>query len=311
MYNKSRSDDLRCRDRGLAEPHDPKILDLARKMYSSTPASVRHLGGVFTKGVLAQLTVVGLTRYFTKSGCVKRRYVDLFRKNELEPLKRRPKRKCNIVVSLPHANQTWDKASPPERFGEIQTNLFTPGKFENWGFCADKDPSWIPIELKQCCYCVEKGCNCIGVKLRRARPKIVDMRNGMGEGVRATQAYEKGALLGELSGELAPLGYFSDGWAADLMRDDLSPSKELVPRCQVYPRKFGNWVRKVNHSCEPNCVFESKPVSGRWRVLLIAIRRIRRGDWIWVDYGLKYWQSPGAPCLCGSERCVSKSIVNA
>jgi hypothetical protein len=131
----------------------------------------------------------------------------------------------------------------------------------------------------------------------------------MGEGVWARSDYEIGEFLGELVGELAPIGYYTDGWAADLSRNDLSPDGDDVAWCQVYPRYMGNWVRKVNHSCEPNCSFESWNISGRWRVMLRASRQIKRDSWILVDYGQDYW-TEGRRCLCGSDQCISGQGVD-
>ncbi|KAK2470891.1 hypothetical protein H9L39_07977 [Fusarium oxysporum f. sp. albedinis] len=50
----------------------------------------------------------------------------------------------------------------------------------------------------------------------------------MGEEAWATTDYKSGELLGELVGELAPIGYYIDGRAADLSRDDLLPDGKEV-----------------------------------------------------------------------------------
>jgi SET domain-containing protein len=164
-----------------------------------------------------------------------------------------------------------------------------------------KDPTWIPEHLPQCAFCDRPRCDCIKKKVRDDKP-LIKKTQKMGYGVWATTNYKAGEFLGELVGELAPVGQYSDGWAADLMRDDLSTDGEEVPWCQVYPRYKGNWVGKVNHSCESNCKFESWNISGRWRVLLRATREIECNSWILADYGKEYW-ADGQRCLCGSRNC--------
>lgn len=207
----------------------------------------------------------------------------------------------------PFPNKSWFRGSGFGVVTVLSTNVWTPDKYPDWtgppGFLAGQDPTWIPKHLPQCAFCKSSVCDCIHKKVRRDVPRIKETPN-MGEGVWARTDYEIGEFLGELVGELAPIGYYTDGWAADLSRDDLSPGGKEVIWCQVYPRYMGNWVRKVNHSCESNCIFESWNISGRWRVMLRATRQIKRGSWILVNYGEDYW-AENHRCLCGSHYCVS------
>ncbi|KAM0362963.1 hypothetical protein ACHAO7_011599 [Fusarium culmorum] len=51
----------------------------------------------------------------------------------------------------------------------------------------------------------------------------------MGEGVWANTNYEAGEFLGELVGEIAPVGCYKDGWAADVVRYDLFQDATEAP----------------------------------------------------------------------------------
>jgi hypothetical protein len=43
------------------------------------------------------------------------------------------------------------------------------------------------------------------------------------------------------------------------------------PVAQIYPKEKGNWVRKVNHLCDPSAEFCVMKISGWWRQMLVAI----------------------------------------
>ncbi|KAI3570935.1 hypothetical protein IWW34DRAFT_345795 [Fusarium oxysporum f. sp. albedinis] len=300
----------RRRDRRSKETFPPKLLALVRQMKNSLPPLVRHFGGRFEKGPLQGQEVTGLPQFFEKSsGRLKSCYMDLVQGTEVHPQTRsKARRACNIPPAGSFRNKLWIGGSGLSVVTMVSTNVWTPDKYPDWtgppGFLAGEDPTWIPCDLPQCAFCTRSVCDCIREKVRREVPRIREAPN-MGEGVWATSDYEKGEFLGELVGELAPIDYHTDGWAADLSRNDLSPKGDDVAWCQVYTRYMGNWVRKVNHSCEPNCAFVSFNISGRWRLMLQASRQIKRNSWILADYGQDYW-TDGRRCLCGSDQCISR-----
>jgi hypothetical protein len=66
----------------------------------------------------------------------------------------------------------------------------------------------------------------------------------------------------------------------------------------------GNEGRLVNHSCEPNAEITQWTVNGDPRMAFQAIKYIRKGDEITVDY--QTHKGRGAypqQCLCGSTQC--------
>jgi hypothetical protein len=64
--------------------------------------------------------------------------------------------------------------------------------------------------------------------------------------------------------------------------------------------------RYVNHGCDPNCEFDwfkiAEPGSAvKRRAFLIALRDIRRGEQLTIDYN---WSASAAiPCRCNSPEC--------
>ncbi|KAH7018925.1 hypothetical protein EDB80DRAFT_745984 [Ilyonectria destructans] len=256
-------------------------LELARQMMQSTPARLRHHGGVFAKGPLAGRRVAGLPRYFHGNGRLKECYAYL---KPDKPDGRRTLRRKRHAPS--HPNTSWmerdEGGSPLLPSTEIQANLWTPSKFDNWRAPFRIDP--------------------------QMEDPVVPSDN-MGDGVQASQRYDAGDLVGEFVGELAPLDHYDDGYAAELHRYDLASSGRGVAACTIHPRHYGNWSRKVNHACEPNACLESMKVSGGWRVMIKAVKVIEPGSWVEVDYGRSYWSQSPEACRCGIERCYSREAI--
>lgn len=140
------------------------------------------------------------------------------------------------------------------------------------------------------------ACSCISQVCPQPPPSIVQCGR-KGEGIIARTDYEANLFLGELTGEIAPLKTYNDGWAATICDDER-------PLCQVYSLYMGNWVRKVNSSCKPNARLVCLPISGKIRVMLQTTEAIEGGREITVWYGREYWAK--ATCLCGEEECIHR-----
>ncbi|WPG41040.1 SET domain-containing protein [Variovorax sp. EBFNA2] len=69
----------------------------------------------------------------------------------------------------------------------------------------------------------------------------------------------------------------------------------------------GNATRHLNHACEPNCEAQEEYGEGGQLVLRIeAIRRIRAGEELFIDYALNVDANADPQdysCQCGSLRC--------
>nr|MDZ8063522.1 SET domain-containing protein [Nostoc sp. EkiNYC01] len=171
-----------------------------------------------------------------------------------------------------------------------------------WEWRSPVDPiSFLKPNGRQCDMCVEATCHCIDLA-PRAMPRI-KYYGTKGRGLQAVAdrpgqiAYQKGEMIGQLLGELAPLDTYDDGWALELARSD-HPSRPSV--CQIYCKMKGNYFRLLNHDCDSNAAFTGRVISGQFRSIVTAKREIRDGDEITVDYGREYWR--GRKCLCDTCR---------
>lgn len=70
----------------------------------------------------------------------------------------------------------------------------------------------------------------------------------------------------------------------------------------ISAKRYGNWTRFINHSCDSSTVFRLRTIGGRERVMVEAVRDIDVFEEVSVDYGAKYWGN-GRFCECGLEGC--------
>lgn len=60
----------------------------------------------------------------------------------------------------------------------------------------------------------------------------------------------------------------------------------------------------MNHSCNPNCVTEVVDVDKDQKILIIAKRRIARGEELSYDYKFDFEDDQHKiACLCGAPNC--------
>lgn len=118
----------------------------------------------------------------------------------------------------------------------------------------------------------------------------------IGKGIFAKRSYAADAIIGEILGEeIRETEYESDYciWLGDDWHLEPAPP-----------------FRYLNHSCDANCEFDVFDVQEEgeggevvWveRVYLFAIRTIRQGEQLTIDY---CWPADGAiPCACGAKNC--------
>ena len=113
----------------------------------------------------------------------------------------------------------------------------------------------------------------------------------VGKGVYSSRGYPANAVIGEITGDLVfdcPKGS--------------SYCFEIDERTQLEPDAP---FRYLNHSCEPNCEFDSFEVDGMEGdvapLYLIAIHDIRPGEELTIDYN---WPASDAiPCHCLAASC--------
>ena len=191
-------------------------------------------------------------------------------------------------------------------FPSITENVHDPEKYPNWPRPCGWPEDWpwpvdptalVDSNGRQCDLCIQTSCSCISANLK-PMPRIKDYGK-KGRGLQAVAngpgqiAYQKGDIIGQLTGELAPLGTYNDGWTLELARGDLLNEPSV---CQIHCANTGNCFRLLNHHCSSNARFHEMAVSGRYRMMVKAVRDIRDGEEITVRYGRGYWGEGGCPC---------------
>ncbi|KAL1506954.1 hypothetical protein AB1Y20_007818 [Prymnesium parvum] len=146
----------------------------------------------------------------------------------------------------------------------------------NWSHCAWRDATRLHVEpLDPWAW----------------RPDVPDLRVRVapsplkGLGVFADQPCGPGRHVGRYVGELLNLTQLLDRYAAEppVYVYRLSASWSIDARASTH---FSRWI---NHDAQPN--LHARPSASRRRVELLAMRPVRVGDELTVDYGLGYWRA--------------------
>ncbi|KAK3298203.1 uncharacterized protein B0H64DRAFT_384419 [Chaetomium fimeti] len=151
-----------------------------------------------------------------------------------------------------------------------------------WHGCWPTDPSIVMPGDAFCGLCPQSYCRCAELNVPEI-PRIAD-DGSKGSGVRSMGPHRAHVILGELVGELVPVGSSAPGWSMVLRRPDIED--EAV--AEICPARMGNWVRKVRHNTNPSAAFKTMKITGRWRQMLVALRDISDGEEITAKYGNGY-----------------------
>ena len=128
--------------------------------------------------------------------------------------------------------------------------------------------------------------------------ELKDYGSPKGVGVRALQPIRKGSILAEYVGEIRSRYYAGDP-VFGMELSALSGEEEAV---NISSKRFGNWTRFLNHSCDASTEFLAVVLGDRHRVVVKAVRDIEVFEEITVDYGEHYW-GYGKYCECGVVEC--------
>lgn len=160
------------------------------------------------------------------------------------------------------------------------------------------DPTRRCVEDGVCELCFRDGkCAC--------RPdshagQLVELREYpiRGIGVRALANFKKGDILDEFVGLIKPTGYDDPKYAVTI-------DSKRKPEDGVFisPKRFGNWTRFLNHSCDAAAEFKRMTVGDRVVITVIATRDIFLFEEITVNYGEDYWAF--RECQCGASSCLT------
>lgn len=159
---------------------------------------------------------------------------------------------------------------------------------------------------RSCELCEARDCsNCSTLSsLARNLIELVEYPN-RGIGIRALANFKKGDVLDEFVGEVRPNNYAGDDvYSLSVPRS----SKVFTPVALISPKRYGNWTRFINHSCNASTEFRKRIVGHSGMMAIEAVRNISFGDEITINYGDGYWNDE--QCLCGEPGCISEPIQN-
>ncbi|EEH02864.1 SET domain-containing protein [Histoplasma capsulatum G186AR] len=171
--------------------------------------------------------------------------------------------------------------------------------------CGGVDPTLRRPADGKCDVCSsEKPCDCIYPRYAALFLELIETADGRGTGVRTLTNFPKNTMLGAYMGEIL----FKDEWEYDTVYSLQLKAKTNygTVRAIICPKRYGNWARFVNHSCDPSVDFVSRTIGKRIYMMMETRRDIKAFEEITVDYGKQYWRSKQKQCLCRSQSCKDK-----
>lgn len=112
----------------------------------------------------------------------------------------------------------------------------------------------------------------------------------------------RGQLVGEYVGELVPLD--RDGAEYAGQQNGRYIFEGPFKRWLIDAGKWGNSSRFINHHCRPNLKAVPVVVGGRRLVTFRALRAVRAGDELTVNYGSAYFTRYNEKCRCNCKGTV-------
>lgn len=123
--------------------------------------------------------------------------------------------------------------------------------------------------------------------------QIFRTENGKNNGLVACCSLDRGRAIGEF------VGLVTKGLAdVDVMQSQAGDHEPY----QIWQGRRGNFTRFINHSCAPNCQFETFSWMGVQRIIVVS-KGIAAGREVTVDYSPRYWDNLSKICLCGESCC--------
>ncbi|KAF7557270.1 hypothetical protein G7Z17_g809 [Cylindrodendrum hubeiense] len=195
-----------------------------------------------------------------------------------------------------------------------EANLIDMEEFPEWPKPTGWPSEWpwpanplgiVPWD-RQCDFCEESRCSCVAEKLQARRPRIKSYGSqGLGlQAVAANEgevAYTRGEVIGQLGGKLVPADTHAHNslWVVGMHRPDISRESNV---CQIYVGATSNCFRNLNHCCRASARMRPLRASGSWVMAVEAVRDIRHGEQLTINFGKKFLRDQGLRCEC--EVCV-------
>ena len=209
---------------------------------------------------------------------------------------------------------TWSPAFDGKKQVHIPDNIYRADSFLNsrrspfWPVNRPypEDPTLVRgVSFLPCMTCNSHvTCGCSFLTSLDVWHPLVELRDygRRGIGIRVLERLPKRAVLDEYVGEIFPADYAGDpvyGLDVNLpgYRND-----EVV--ATISAKRYGNWTRFINHSCDASTHFRTVTQGGRHRTVVQTVRAVEVFEELTIDYGDGYWRD--RECECGAEKCVSK-----
>ena len=205
-----------------------------------------------------------------------------------------------------------------DAFLPITQNYYSPAAFDgfsrpdNWlaGIPYPSDPSKL-IKHKgnrksQCFFCQHQICHCNTSSNFLVKPPLVELQRYpiRGVGVRVLEPIHNRQILGEYTGEMRSAK--DDDYDCVYPVGMPPPTDKSGPSvARISGRKYGNWMRFMNHSCDPHTVLKVAIIGGRARILVVATKDVQPFEELTTDYGEGYFEANEILCRCGSANCIS------
>ena len=226
-------------------------------------------------------------------------------------------KKPNIKANPPYSYIVADKMKKVrkpkyERQTQINisANIYIPsifaegGKPQHW----PKDRTWPSDPLTRtpglgvCKACGnDTTCECDPNSCAEVTRPLVELKDfgHKGRGIRTLQHIREGNLLAEYVGLIKSANDKGD----PTYGMSIEPYQNYG-HCDIgtiEAKRYGNWTRFINHSCNPSTKFTEFIIGNRVRIMVRAKRNIDIFEELTINYGDEYWKEKF--CECGESCC--------
>lgn len=155
----------------------------------------------------------------------------------------------------------------------------------------------------------------------KKRPRLVEalevkrQPSAVGRGLFVRKSFKAGFERGDAIGEYVGERILEDEYQTRMEQYiaqkefnyfvDVVTESGDVTGLYIDATKKGNWTRFTNNSHDPNAQFEPVVIENTYHIFLVAIKKIRPGEEVTIDYGAEY-RSPDqkfVECTCTAKYC--------
>ena len=130
------------------------------------------------------------------------------------------------------------------------------------------------------------------------------------KGAFAKKNIKKGEIIAEYYGKKISKKQSENLYEEMIENHKKDPSKasvytfDLDDNYDLNGNVWWNLAKYINHSCDPNCESETITKNKESKIVIKAIKNIKKGNEINFNYGYDVTNWKDHPCYCGSKNCV-------